>query len=1222
LTRPFDQHLDSDEIDELVSSDTASVTDTGRLSEQDLGEARRHVESCQDCSRKVQMHKSVQSEILGVGVHSNVPAGPDCLTDTEWLDVAAGLLPEAKTRELMKHAAQCGHCGPLLKNAAEALSEEVTTSEETLLASLSSARPEWQRNMASTLRGTAQGRKKVLWWRAMFVWPTPAYAFAAIAAAIVAWIGVRTLRPPSAEQLLAQAYSEHRTLEVRIPGAKYTPVQAERGVGGSNFDKPPSLLKAELLIGENLRKSPNDPAWLEARARADLLDGNYESAIKSLQLALETQPDSPALLTDLGSAYFVRAESANQPIDYGNAVESLGKALAKSPDDPVALFNHALACDRLFLYSQEMDDWEHYLRVDRQGEWSDDARRRLTALKEKLQQHEKSQAEPLLSPAEITAANANDALTREKIDGRIEQYLRVAITDWLPQAFPTPSGQPSLEARSALSELADIGRENHGDTWLADLLNGRTSGQFPSGLKALAASLRANERGDYSEGQKSARTAAVMLRAAANAAGELRAQAEEVYSDHLLWEGPRCLAVLGKMAQRLDRSSYAWIDAQMNLERSNCANAVGDLGTYQAAIGKGLKKAEDHKYPGLRLRALGFQALSHASLGESKTAFLSVSKGLGLFWSTRVDVMKGYNLYYDLDSAADGLRLPNLQVVLWREATTLIDRHPDVLLRAMAHRWYGSAAYVANMPTLAATEFSKASALFAASPQTAATARDHMDAEVWLAQAEIRQGDLGQAAARLQSIKPAIDRAPSFDPEIVFYTAQADIAMRRSDSVSSETALRSAIFLAEWALDSYPSENNRREWAEQTRNAYRDVVEWKLRQGDASSALELWEWYRGAELRAAEHTFPQVARVPRINDPPDPDYAPPLPSPTVVAARLPLLRDETVIAYGTFPDGIAVWVYDDRGVSSRWIPTSLSPVLDLVIRFQRLCSDPNSDIDTLRTTARALYSLLIAPVEQRLVPGRTIVFEPDDFLANIPWEALVGPGAHYLAERATVIVAPSLYRTMHLRPVSAITKEVQALIVSVPAAAEEGLTPLADADSEAQTVADGFLSPHRLQGTNATLSAIRKEIRGSVVFHFAGHAIASPQRSGLVLAEIDPHTNRSRLVGAESLAAREIEDLQLAVLSACQTEGETEFGGSGTDNLAESLLRAGVPHVVASRWNVDSHETAEFMKEFYRGLLAGSSIAQAVRVAQLAIASQPPFAHPYYWAAFELQGTT
>ncbi len=91
-----------------------------------------------------------------------------------------------------------------------------------------------------------------------------------------------------------------------------------------------------------------------------MLNGNYDSAIKSLQRALETQPDSPGLLTDLGSAYFVRAESANRPIDYGNAIESFGKALAKSPDDPIALFNRALACERMFLYTQAVDDWEHY----------------------------------------------------------------------------------------------------------------------------------------------------------------------------------------------------------------------------------------------------------------------------------------------------------------------------------------------------------------------------------------------------------------------------------------------------------------------------------------------------------------------------------------------------------------------------------------------------------------------------------------------------------------------------------------------------------------------------------------------------------------------------------------------------------------------------------------------------------------------------------------------
>src|SRR5258708_15605435 len=243
----------------------------------------------------------------------------------------------------------------------------------------------------------------------MFVRPSPVYAFAGIAVVVlVAWIGLRTLRPPSAEQLLAQAYTERRTLEVRISGAKYAHMRVERSAGGSTLDKSSSLLKAEALISDKLSKNPSDPEWLQARARADLLDGNYESAIKSLQRALETQPDSPSLLTDLGSAYFMRAESANRPIDYGNAIESLGKALAKSPDDPVALFNRALACERMFLYTQAVEDWEHYLRIDPQGEWADEARHHLAAVQQKLKQHEKSQSKSLLSPADIANAGLDD----------------------------------------------------------------------------------------------------------------------------------------------------------------------------------------------------------------------------------------------------------------------------------------------------------------------------------------------------------------------------------------------------------------------------------------------------------------------------------------------------------------------------------------------------------------------------------------------------------------------------------------------------------------------------------------------------------------------------------------------------------------------------------------------------------------------------------------------
>jgi len=64
LTRPFDRHLDSDELDALVSSQAIGVPSSGQLSEGAVREAQRHVDSCKDCQRKVQMHKSVQSEIL------------------------------------------------------------------------------------------------------------------------------------------------------------------------------------------------------------------------------------------------------------------------------------------------------------------------------------------------------------------------------------------------------------------------------------------------------------------------------------------------------------------------------------------------------------------------------------------------------------------------------------------------------------------------------------------------------------------------------------------------------------------------------------------------------------------------------------------------------------------------------------------------------------------------------------------------------------------------------------------------------------------------------------------------------------------------------------------------------------------------------------------------------------------------------------------------------
>src|SRR5207244_2697504 len=124
------------------------------------------------------MHKSVQSEISRLGPANERPPGPTCPPTADWLEVVAGLLPETRTRELMTHAAQCDHCGPLLRSAAETLSSETTQNEDELLASLSTVRPERRRELAKRLTRanlTADAQKKRSMRSSLLSWNFPAW---------------------------------------------------------------------------------------------------------------------------------------------------------------------------------------------------------------------------------------------------------------------------------------------------------------------------------------------------------------------------------------------------------------------------------------------------------------------------------------------------------------------------------------------------------------------------------------------------------------------------------------------------------------------------------------------------------------------------------------------------------------------------------------------------------------------------------------------------------------------------------------------------------------------------------------------------------------------------------------------------------------------------------------------------------------------------------------
>ncbi len=142
--------------------------------------------------------------------------------------------------------------------------------------------------------------------------------------------------------------------------------------------------------------------------------------------------------------------------------------------------------------------------------------------------------------------------------------------------------------------------------------------------------------------------------------------------------------------------------------------------------------------------------------------------------------------------------------------------------------------------------------------------------------------------------------------------------------------------------------------------------------------------------------------------------------------------------------------------------------------------------------------------------------------------------------------------------------------------------------------------------------------------HFATHGelnTAHPELSRLVVSQLD----RAGRPTDGFVFAHEIYNLELSadlvVLSACETALGAEIRGEGLLGLTQGFMYAGAASVIVSLWNVDDEATAELMALFYRKLLLDElRPAAALRVAQMAIADEPKWQAPYYWAGFVLQG--
>ncbi len=229
---------------------------------------------------------------------------------------------------------------------------------------------------------------------------------------------------------------------------------------------------------------------------------------------------------------------------------------------------------------------------------------------------------------------------------------------------------------------------------------------------------------------------------------------------------------------------------------------------------------------------------------------------------------------------------------------------------------------------------------------------------------------------------------------------------------------------------------------------------------------------------------------------------------------------------------------------------------------------------------------------------------------------MLASDGHYLGDEFEVTFSQgSAYQPNSRTSLARFSPESAALVVVASGAVDSSLPALPGADEEGSEVASLFHDAVFIHGHEVTRAQVLTQLHDARVLHFAGHALAGFNRVGLVLGP-------DSLLSSQDIATLGLHNLKLAVLSACDTANGDEGTSADGDSLARTLVAAGVPNVVASRWKVDSNVTRQLMRVFYSNLLGGKSPAESLCAARAAIRSIPAYQHPYYWASFAVFGTS
>jgi hypothetical protein len=206
----------------------------------------------------------------------------------------------------------------------------------------------------------------------------------ALAASLILVVQVRPelnpFRGPTPYEELIAASGTSRTIEARLAGG-FPHASPRRATRSQQLAVPSAELRAAAARVEQHAARDSAPARQHELGVAQLVMGQYDRAVTTLEGARNRSNDDPRLLNDLAAAYLARARTYGTADDISRALSAADAALAVDPTLAEAWFNRALAFEYFSKRVEAAAAWRRYLEIDPTSPWSDEARWRLSSLR-------------------------------------------------------------------------------------------------------------------------------------------------------------------------------------------------------------------------------------------------------------------------------------------------------------------------------------------------------------------------------------------------------------------------------------------------------------------------------------------------------------------------------------------------------------------------------------------------------------------------------------------------------------------------------------------------------------------------------------------------------------------------------------------------------------------------------------------------------------------------